>query len=100
MKERIRIRRDSAYNWNFYNPVLATGEAGYETDTNRLKVGNGSGTWSQLPYLIGSNIYSLNFGDGSSDALTWSVNDTLSVDILVVEIKDIPQLKYRHWVGH
>lgn len=79
MKERIRIRRDSAYNWNFYNPVLATGEAGYETDTNRLKVGNGSGTWSQLPYLIGSNIYSLKFGDGSSDALTWSVDDTLNL---------------------
>lgn len=79
MKERIRIRRDSAYNWNFYNPVLATGEAGYETDTNRLKVGNGSGTWSQLPYLIGSNIYSLKFGDGSSDALAWSVDDTLNL---------------------
>lgn len=79
MKERIRIRRDSTYNWNFYNPVLATGEAGYETDTNRLKVGNGTGTWSQLPYLIGSNIYSLKLGDGSSDSLTWLVNDRLNL---------------------
>jgi hypothetical protein len=32
------------------NPVLAQGEPGYETDTGRKKVGNGTAKWTALPY--------------------------------------------------
>ena len=49
---RIRLRRDTARNWFVYNPVLLEGEAGFETDTNRLKIGLGGGVaWRDLPYL-------------------------------------------------
>ena len=47
---RIQIRRGVASDWSSVNPILAAGEMGYETDTNKFKFGNGTGTWSTLSY--------------------------------------------------
>ena len=47
---RVQQRRDTAANWTTYNPVLLAGEIGIETDTHRMKVGNGTSNWSALPY--------------------------------------------------
>lgn len=44
------MRRDSSANWTTNNPILAEGEMGLELDTNKWKIGNGSNTWSTLPY--------------------------------------------------
>ena len=51
MADRIQIRRDTAANWASANPVLAVGEQGYETDTRKMKIGNGSSTWNTLSYF-------------------------------------------------
>ena len=51
MANRIQIRRDTSANWLSVNPILAQGELGYELDTGRLKVGNGTLTWSALSYF-------------------------------------------------
>jgi hypothetical protein len=51
MTTRIKLRRDTAANWTSANPVLALGEPGYDTTNNKLKVGNGTSTWTQLSYL-------------------------------------------------
>ena len=51
MAYRILTRRDTSILWNYNNPVLLTGEQGYETDTGRLKIGDGQTNWSDLPYL-------------------------------------------------
>jgi hypothetical protein len=47
----IQIRRDISANWSIKNPTLASGEFGYETDTVRLKIGDGSTSWNYLPYF-------------------------------------------------
>ncbi len=44
----IRIRRDSDANWTSENPVLLLGEGGYETDTEVLKLGDGTTAWNTL----------------------------------------------------
>lgn len=31
--------------------ILAEGQPGYETDTNKLKVGDGKTSWADLPYV-------------------------------------------------
>jgi len=49
-KTQIQVRRDTAANWTTINPILASGEPGFETDTGRTKIGNGTSTWSQLGY--------------------------------------------------
>ena len=49
----IKLRRDTASAWTSSNPVLASGEAGIETDTQKFKVGNGTTAWTSLPYIYG-----------------------------------------------
>lgn len=48
---RIRIRRDTSSNWTGINPILAIGEAAYETDTRLLKIGDNSTRWNDLGYV-------------------------------------------------
>lgn len=45
----IQVRRDTAAAWTSANTTLATGEIGFETDTGKFKVGNGT-AWTALPY--------------------------------------------------
>lgn len=47
----IQHKRDTASNWTSNNPTLAAGEFGFETDTGKLKVGDGSTAWSSLSYF-------------------------------------------------
>jgi hypothetical protein len=46
----IKLRRDTAANWSSVNPTLSAGEMGFETDTQKIKVGNGTSTWTLLDY--------------------------------------------------
>lgn len=48
---RIQMRRDTAANWTAAAPTLAAGEFGYETDTGKLKIGDGATAWATLGYL-------------------------------------------------
>ena len=48
----IQIRRGTAAQWTSANPTLAAGEFGYESDTGKAKIGNGSTAWSSLSYAI------------------------------------------------
>lgn len=50
---RIQLRRGLAADWTTANPVLADGEQGYETDTHKIKVGDGTTSWTALPYSGG-----------------------------------------------
>ena len=47
----IQLRKDTSVNWGLVNPVLKRGEPGFETDTNKLKIGNGTTAWNVLPYI-------------------------------------------------
>ncbi len=52
----IKLRRDTAANWDTTNPVLAAGEMGIETDTGLHKFGNGTDAWGLLPYAAASRM--------------------------------------------
>lgn len=49
---RVKLRSDTAANWTSANPILALGEAGVETDTRSIKVGDGATAWTALPYFV------------------------------------------------
>lgn len=51
MSIRIQLRRDTAAHWLFYDSMLALGELGLETDTLKVKLGDGINHWSTLGYL-------------------------------------------------
>lgn len=51
-KTTFKLRRGPSSEWTADNPVLAQGEPGFETDTGRLKIGNGVSSWSSLFYFL------------------------------------------------
>jgi hypothetical protein len=57
MADLIQIRRDTAANWTSANPTLAQGELGLETDTSKIKAGDGSTAWTSLGYLVDTGGY-------------------------------------------
>jgi hypothetical protein len=76
---KIQFRRDTASNWTSANPTLSSGEFGFESDTNRFKIGDGSTAWSSLGYLDGMSTGGGTFtGDvtfqGTSYDVLWDVS--------------------------
>jgi hypothetical protein len=50
MATRMQQRRGTATQWTTANPILAAGEIGFESGTNKFKIGDGVNTWSALTY--------------------------------------------------
>lgn len=48
MATRMLQRRGTAAEWAAENPILASGEIGFETDTKILKLGDGVNAWNDL----------------------------------------------------
>lgn len=51
----FQFRRGTASEWTSANPVLAAGEMGIETDTRKVKIGDGTTNWANLSYGLGSD---------------------------------------------
>jgi hypothetical protein len=68
---RIQVRRGTSSDWSSVNPVLAAGEMGVETDTRKIKIGDGSTVWNSLDY-IASDVPAI--GEIAQDA----INDALT----------------------
>lgn len=56
MTTRIKLRRDTAANWLQANPILAAGEPGLETDTGKVKYGDGVTAYANLPHAGGDTL--------------------------------------------
>ena len=91
---RIQLRRGTAAQWTSANPTLAAGEIGLESDTRKIKFGDGSTTWSSLSYLNPGDIdeltqdamnAALTMGTGLTKVYDDNANTiTLSVDTSIV----------------
>ena len=68
MATRMQQRRGTATQWTTANPILAAGEIGFESNTNKFKIGDGANHWDDLEYFANaSSIEALI--DGAPDAL-------------------------------
>ena len=47
----FQFKRGTAAKWAELNLILASGEPGFETDTGKLKLGNGRDAWLDLDYV-------------------------------------------------
>ena len=61
MAVQIQQRGDTAANWTSADPILADREVGWETDTGKMKLGDGATAWTALAYIGG--------GGGSGDVV-------------------------------
>jgi len=81
----IQIRRGTASEWTSANPTLASGEQGFETDTGKVKIGNGSTAWTSLAYIGAGTVTSITAGTGLSGG-TITTTGTIAIDSTVATL--------------
>ena len=82
MKIRVQFRRATAAAWANSNIILAAGEIGFETNTSKIKFGDGVLTWNQLPYANLSSIGTLTSVTAGEGLLGGTItnNGTIAID--------------------
>ena len=55
IKTTFRLKRATEARWAELNPILDPGEPGFVLDRNRLKIGDGTTPWNDLPYIDGKS---------------------------------------------
>jgi hypothetical protein len=84
MPVQIQFRRGTATQWSTANPTLASGELGLETDTLKIKIGNGSTAWNSLSYAAVGTVTGVTAGTGlSGGTITGSGTISLSTPVSV-----------------
>lgn len=64
VKAIIQLRRGTEEEWVRKDPVLHNGEPAFSTDIQRIKVGDGTAHWSELPYIDEREETNVRFVDG------------------------------------
>lgn len=82
----IKLRRDTFANFTSKNPILGIGEPAYETDTKKLKIGDGTTAYNSLDYFAGGGgsteftvVQPLKLVDGTL---------TLQIDEQTIQVQD------------
>jgi hypothetical protein len=68
MATRMQQRRGTQTQWASVDPILSAAEIGFESDTNRFKIGDGVNHWSDLEY----------FTTDSATAVTQQIQDAIN----------------------
>jgi len=82
LKIRVQFRRATAAAWTNSNIILAAGEVGFETNTSKIKFGDGVLAWAQLPYANLSSIGTLSSITAGEGLLGGTItnNGTIEID--------------------
>ena len=94
IKTTFQVKRGTAARWEKLNLILNPGEPGFEMDTFKLKIGNGSTPWKELPYLNDVDIskYSLKKLDTATTGMSASyqlTKDGIGIGAVIDIPKDI-----------
>ena len=96
----LQFKRGTSAAFKKVNPVLLNGEPAFEKDTNKMKVGNGSTPYNELPY-IGDHSKPK---DGKSAYDLWieAGNEGTVDDFLASLVGETGESAYEAWlsVGH
>jgi hypothetical protein len=80
MATRMQQRRGTAAQWTSADPTLEAGEIGFESDTNKFKMGDGVNQWSDLEYFINEAAISTDIEGAISDTEKGSNNGVATLD--------------------
>ena len=90
VQARFQVRADTAANWTSANPTLLLNEIGIETDTKKLKMGDGTTAWASLAYfpsIVAGGTVLGNLEIGTTGTLTFegSTADGFETTLAVVD---------------
>ena len=80
----IQIKRGTAAAWTSANPTLNSGEMGFESDTKKMKVGDGATAWTSLAYtatdgdISGVTASTGLQGGGTTGTVSLSIDSTVA----------------------
>jgi hypothetical protein len=80
MATRMQQRRGTAAQWDSADPILEAGEIGFESDTNKFKMGDGVNQWSDLDYFINESAISTDIEGAISDSEKGANNGVATLD--------------------
>jgi len=99
----IKLRRDTYQNWIDNNPVLDVGEPGIETDTRKIKYGDGINPWTLLNYgttvfptTIAHATRATNIESGSSNQIPYQINANTTG---FINSPNTNQVRFLQWNG-
>ena len=72
MIQKWLIRRDTAANWTSADTLLLSGEIGFETDTRKFKIGDGTTVWTSLAYNGSSHTFLVNAFQYPAPGTDWT----------------------------
>ena len=98
-KSIVKLKRGAEARWAELNPTLDKGEPGFVSDTNKLKIGDGTTAWNDLPYIAGEStteqggivVVDVLPEEGQND-LIYKVNETQKLYIWNSITKDFQEL--------
>lgn len=70
MATRMQQRRGTATQWTSSNPILNAGEIGFESDTNKFKIGDGTNHWDDLTYFVDLDSLAVQSLSGTANQIT------------------------------
>lgn len=80
MATRMQQRRGTAAQWSSSNPTLGAGEIGWESDTNKFKIGDGTNLWNDLDYFVDEASLSTSLGDYVETSTLGQANGVATLD--------------------
>ena len=76
----MQQRRGTSTQWTNANPVLAAGEIGFESNTNKFKIGDGVKTWDLLEYFLNVDALDIDTEGFVRDDKVGTANGVASLD--------------------
>ena len=83
----MQQRRGTASQWSTANPILNAGEMGWESDTNKFKIGDGTNHWADLDYFIDQSS-TVNPSFGTSIVFEGATADSYETTLQVTDPTD------------
>lgn len=104
MASLIKLRRDTAAIWTSVNPILASGEPGLETDTNKIKYGDGLHRWNVLSYASGGSssgttVVAFNGGTLTNALIINTTTDAISQTTGALQVRGGVGIAGTLWAG-
>jgi hypothetical protein len=87
----MQQKRGTASRWTSTNPILLAGEMGFETDTKKIKIGDGATAWNSLAYVT-TDTEQLAYKHTQNVALDeWHIIHNLSFkpNVVITDVNDV-----------